>query len=196
MDPELESIDAELKRQGKVRADLGRKLGLDSSQVNRLFNGKRRLQRHEWRTIQEWLFGGEAPQTPGGSVVALPNMVPLYGWVGASSESRLTIAEQNLRGFVPMHPAQAHVRDAFALEVADISMSPRYEPGEIVYLAPHRWPTPGKDCVVVTVHQEGLLKRFVRREADQVVLHQLNPDSDLNVVMEEIDAIHSVVGRG
>jgi len=88
------------------------------------------------------------------------------------------------------------VRDPFALEVAAVSMSPRYEPGEIVYLARNRQPLAGQDCVIVTAEGEGLLKRFVRRTATQVVLHQLNPDEDLTFGLDSVLRIHAVVGRG
>lgn len=194
-DPEILAIDAAMKAKGHSRADLGRLLGLDSAQVSRIFSGRRRLQRHEAKSIDDWL-GGVQPSKGVARVLPGPGMVPLYGWVGAASASRLTFAEQNLRGYVSMHPAQLHVRDAFALEVADVSMSPRYEPGEIVYVAPHRWPARSQDCVVVTTEFEGLLKRFVQRTNDVLRLHQLNPDEDLEVPMEQVDSIHSVVGRG
>ncbi len=195
MDADTTMIAARMAEQGKSRAELGRLLGLDSSQVNRVFNGKRRIQYHERLKIDEWLGQSQSLTAPSGTVVAGPNMIPLYGYVGAASEGRLTLAEQNLRGFVPMHPAQQHVRDAFALEVNDISMSPRYEPGEMVYLAPNRWPTRDQDCVVVTHEGQGLLKKFVRREATKIVLHQLNPPLDIDVSLSDVEAIHSVVGR-
>ncbi len=182
-----------MREQGKSQADLGRLLGLDSSQVNRIFKGARRIQLHEMRKIQEWL--GQQMHPDGGVVVAGPNMVPLYGFVGAASNGRLTLAEQNLRGYVPMHPAQMNVREAFALEVNDISMSPRYEPGEIVYLAPNRWPGRNQDCVVVTVEGQGLLKRFTRRDVATIRLHQLNPDHDIDIPLADVAEIHSVVGR-
>lgn len=195
MDPEIAAIDAAMREQGKTKADLGRLLGLDSASVSRIFGGKRRLQLHEAREIQAWLGGSARAIEAGGKVMPMPGLVPLYGWVGAATESRLTIAEQNLRGYVPMHPNQQHVRDAFALEVSDISMVPRYEPGEIIYVAPNRWPSRGQDCVVVTVDGAGLLKRFVRRDPELLVLHQLNPDSELRFAIDEVAAIHSVVGR-
>lgn len=194
MDSDVISIRALMTQQGKTQADLGRLLGLDSSQVNRIFNGKRRIQYHERVKIDEWL--GAGPQIPAtNNVVPMPHMVPLYGFVGAASEGRLTLAEQNLRGYVAMHPAQQHVRDAFALEVNDISMSPRYEPGEIVYLAPNRWPSRDQDCVVVTKEGQGLLKRYVRRDQEKITLYQLNPAQDIEVRLEDLDAIHTVVGR-
>lgn len=194
MDSDVLSIRALMTQQGKTQADLGRLLGLDSSQVNRIFNGKRRIQYHERVKIDEWL--GSGPQVGAtNNVVPMPHMVPLYGFVGAASEGRLTLAEQNLRGYVAMHPAQQHVRDAFALEVNDISMSPRYEPGEIVYLAPNRWPSRDQDCVVVTKEGQGLLKRYVRRDQEKITLFQLNPAQDIEVRLEDLDAIHTVVGR-
>lgn len=196
-DPELRAIDVEMRQQGKSRADLARLLGLDSAQVSRTFAGKRRLQRHEHQAIMQWLGLSDVPSQVGGSaVVPLPGLVPLYGWVGASSASRLTLAEQNLRGYVPAHPNQQHIRDPFALEVADVSMAPRYEPGEIVYLAPNRQPKGGQDCVVVTTEGEGLLKRFVRRSEHEVVLCQLNPERELVIPLDRMAAIHTVVGRG
>lgn len=196
MDSEIAAIDALMREQGKSKADLGRLLGLDSASVSRIFSGKRRLQLHEAREIQLWLGGSGRAIDAGGKVTPMPGLVPLYGWVGAASESRLTIAEQSLRGYVPMHPNQQHIRDAFALEVSDISMSPRYEPGEIIYVAPNRWPSRGQDCVLVTNSGAGLLKRFVRRSLELLVLHQLNPDADLEYPMGDVAAMHTVVGRG
>lgn len=195
MDSDVLAIRAQMKEQGKTQADLGRLLGLDSSQVNRIFNGRRRIQHHEMVQIQRWLGGTDVAPPATGVVVAGPHMVPLYGFVGAASEGRLTLAEQNLRGYVQMHPAQQHVRDAFALEVDDVSMSPRYEPGEIVYLAPNRWPARGQDCVVVKKDQQGLLKRFVSRDSRAVHLLQLNPAAEIEVDLAEVEAIHAVVGR-
>jgi len=196
-DHEIRRIFEEMRRQGHPRAALGRHLGLDAKQMHRLEHGDRRLQRHEHAAALEFLGLAAPPaQVSGGTVLPLPGLVPLFGWVGAASEGRLTIAEQSLRGYVPMHPNQANVRDAFALEVADISMWPRYEPGEIVYIAPNRFPRAGQDCVAVTTENEGLLKRYVRRLPDTLVLHQLNPEQDLELALQTISAMHSVVGRG
>lgn len=197
IDPEIEAIDAAMKAQGRSRADLGRLLGLDSAQISRVFAGKRRMQRAEHQKAVEWL-GINAPPAalPGGRIVAMPGMVPLYGWVGAASDSRLTLADQNLRGYVPMHPNQAHVREPFALEVSDVSMVPRYKPGEIVYLAPHRWPSRDQDCVIVTRESHGFLKTFVRRDAGAIFTEQLNPAGELTFPLDEVEAVHAVVGRG
>jgi phage repressor protein C with HTH and peptisase S24 domain len=196
-DPELARIAEAMEQQNKKRADFGRLLGLDSAQVTRTFAGRRRLQLHEYNRVMEWLGLVPPPQrSSGGAVVAMPGLVPLYGLVGAASDSRLTFAEQNLRGYVPMHPNQVNIRDAFALEVADVSMAPRYEPGEIVYIAPNRFPRAGQDCVAVTVDGEGLLKQFIKRSLDAITFHQFNPERTFTIELVKLHVVHSVVGRG
>lgn len=195
-DPEIEAIERALVERNIPRVEMGRRLGLDSSQVNRIFNGKRRIQRHEMATLREWLWPGSTPLPSGGTIVAMPGMVPLYGWVGAASQHRLTLAEQTVRAYVPMHPAQQHLVGPFALEVADISMSPRYEPGEIVFVAPNRWPHKNQDCVLVTNDAAGYLKRFLSRDQEAVHLFQLNPEGELDFRLDDVASIHAVVGRG
>jgi phage repressor protein C with HTH and peptisase S24 domain len=195
-DAELDTIDALLRERGRSRADLGRLLGLDSAQVSRLFAGKRRLQMHEAKKVQAWLGAPENIVDISTPVPAAAGMIPLYGWVGAASQSRLTFADQTIRGLVPAHPNQAHVRDAFALEVSDISMSPRYEPGEIVFVIPNRWPSRQQDCVIVTKDGCGFLKRFIRRDAEGITCLQLNPESLIEFPIETVLAVHTVVGRG
>lgn len=196
VDPEVQAIADALKAQGRSQADLGRVLGLDSSQITRLLKGNRRLQRHEWKAAAAFLnLMDPGDQAVGGAIVPMPGLVPLYGWAGASSQERLTLADQCLRGYVPAHPNQAHVRAAFALEVADVSMSPRYEPGEVIYIAPNRWPGRGQDCVVVTRDGGGYLKRFVRRTETEVVVAQLNPAKEISFSLDQVEAVHAVVGR-
>lgn len=196
VDPEVTAIAEALRAKNLSQAELGRALGLDSSQITRLLKGARRLQRHEWKTAAAFLgLSDPGDQAVGGAIVPMPGLIPLYGWAGASSQERLTFADQNLRGYVPAHPNQAHVRAAFALEVADVSMSPRYEPGEIIYIAPNRWPTRGQDCVVVTRDGGGYLKRFVRRTETEVIVSQLNPAREIAFALDAVEAVHTVVGR-
>jgi phage repressor protein C with HTH and peptisase S24 domain len=195
-DPVIAEIDAALRERGLPRSALGREIGLGEKQLNRLFNNARKLQRHELDKIRAWLWPGSSPLPMGGTIVPLPGMVPLYGSVGASSENRLTLAEQSLRAYVPMHPSQRNLINPFALEVSDISMSPRYEPGEIVYVAPNRWPAKGQDCVLVTRNAEGFLKRYLNRDETTVYVFQLNPEREIKFVRDELEAVHAVVGRG
>lgn len=194
--PELRALFDRIYAAGKTNADLGRLLGIDGSQVTRIIKADRQIQRHEWRKIEEWLGGSLDDMPSEADVTIMPGLVPLYGWAGASSDDRLTFAEQTLIGAVPRHPNQANVRGAFALRISTDSMSPRYEPGEVVYVAPNQWPAREQDCVLITLEGFGYLKRFVRRADGHIVLHQLNPAKDIPFALEAVSAVHAVVGRG
>lgn len=197
VDPAVTTLFQTMSERGHRKADLARLLDLDSSQVRRIEKGERKIQHHEWSRIDEWLSVSLGQSVREAAEVAImPGLVPLYGGVGASPDDRVTFAEQSLLGAVPRHPNQANVRGAFALRVHDESMSPRYEPGEIVYLAPNQWPAREQDCVVVTNDGFGFLKRFVRRLEGEMVCRQLNPAKDLTWDMSTLSAVHAVVGRG
>lgn len=195
--PDIRALAVAMDDRQHRRADLGRLLGIDASQVTRIFDGRRRVQLHEWRKIERWL--GEAitePPAEVDGVTLLPGMVPLYGWAGAASDDRLTFAKQTMLGTVARHPNQANALGAFALMVQDDSMVPRYEPGEVIYLAPNQWPAREQDCVLVTREGFGYLKRFKTRTGETVKLLQFNPERELVFSVSDIMNMHSVVGRG
>lgn len=197
VDPEVLAVFRAMEEQGRKKADLARLLEIDSSQVTRILQGRRRMQRHEWKKVEAWLADGleraihDAPE-----VAVLPGMVPLYGWAGAASADNLVYADQTLLGAVPRHPNQANVMGAYALQISGDSMMPRYEPGEIIYIAPNQWPAREKDCVMVSKEGYGYIKRFVSQVGGLVTLHQLNPVEDLTFPVQDIAAMHTVVGRG
>jgi SOS-response transcriptional repressor LexA len=193
--PSMLPVWRAMEAQGKRKADFGRLLGLDSSQTTKTFQGRRKLQLAEARKVEQWL-GISVGAQEAGAVVAMPGMVPLHGWVGASSPERRTFAEEAPLGFVPMHPNQANLREAWAVQVRDDSMSPRYEPGETVYLAPNQQPRKNEYAVIVTVDGFGHLKRFLNGDADKIYVEQLNPPEQLEFARSNVRAIHRVVGSG
>lgn len=194
--PEVRRLKQAMAERGHRNADLGRLLGLSSAQVTRIFKGDRRIQMHEWRKIEGWIDGALAASNPDASVAFLPGMVPLYGWAGAADGGFMASADQRLLGSVHMHPAQANAIDPFAVQVIGESMSPRYRPGEIAYLSPNRWPTREQDCLVVTRDGYAYLKEYVGQTDGKLLLRQLNPDEPVEIRLENVEAVHAVVGRG
>jgi SOS-response transcriptional repressor LexA len=196
-DPEVQAIFRAMAEQGRKKADLARLLEIDSSQVTRILQGRRRLRRDEWKKVEAWLSDSldHAIQETA-EVSVMPGMVPLYGWAGAATADRLVYADQTLLGAVPRHPNQANVMGAYALQISGDSMMPRYEPGEIIYIAPNQWPGREKDCVMVSKEGYGYIKRFVGQANGVITLHQLNPAEDLAFPTQDVAAMHAVVGRG
>lgn len=97
-------------------------------------------------------------------------------------------------------PGLAQVKGAYALYIMGDSQSPRFEPGELIYVNPHRPAAPGDDVVVQLIDEEGctncaLVKRMVRRTADAVILRQFNPPLEFPVPLARIKpkGIHRIM---
>lgn len=86
------------------------------------------------------------------------------------------------------------VRDAYAVYVAGTSMSPRFEPGEMVYIDPNRPVKGGDDVVVQLADGQGYIKRLVRRTAKTLHCRQFNPARDCDYAADQVKAVHLIVG--
>lgn len=92
--------------------------------------------------------------------------------------------------------------DIYGLYVAGTSMSPRYEPGDPVYVDPKRPPRIGDDVIVQLVHDNGdggqtivcaLIKRLVRQSATFIELEQFEPRQTFRVTRQQVAAVHRVM---
>lgn len=112
----------------------------------------------------------------------MPRDVPVFGTaMGANGDGAFTI---NLTGQVDLvrrGPGIANSRGVFAIYVEGESMSPRFQPGELVYVDKHRPIRVGDDVVLVVASPNpgdaprSYLKRLVRRTADRWICEQFNP---------------------
>jgi len=98
--------------------------------------------------------------------------------------------------YAPRPDALRHARDIYAIYVTGDSMSPKYEPGDIVFVSPNRPPGAG-DYVVVLIDGDngdldGLFKRYVRMDDDHLYLRQLNPDKVIKVPRHTVSKLHRV----
>ena len=101
-------------------------------------------------------------------------------------------------------PALEAVTNGYALFMMGVSMEPRYYAGETIYIHPDRPITAG--CfVVVQLFPEndgdaiiGLVKQFVRRSDDKIVLRQLNPPDSppIEYPLKRVKALHRIVLGG
>lgn len=101
-------------------------------------------------------------------------------------------------GYEMRPPSLLHVPDAYALYVAGDSMEPRYRPGDIVFVHPHRPARAGDDVVVqVRLSQSdeitGYVKTLVRRSQTAIVCEQFNPFSQIEYRSGTVVAVHRVL---
>jgi phage repressor protein C with HTH and peptisase S24 domain len=96
--------------------------------------------------------------------------------------------------------ALANVENAYAVEVVGDCMSPRYEPGELVFIHPSRPVHPGSYVLlhVSDGHNEivGMVKKYLRTTEADVIVEQLNPAQELRFPRASVAKMHLVVGSG
>lgn len=136
----------------------------------------------------------------------LPRDVPVYGTaLGTFTEDDVieqTMVDQSETiDFVIRPPGLSAREGIYGLYVQGESQSPRFKPGELIFVDPKRTPMIGDDVVVFLKRQDGdeemvnaiLLKELVRRTHGGITLRQLNPDATFDVEAKRIGAIHRVL---
>jgi phage repressor protein C with HTH and peptisase S24 domain len=73
-------------------------------------------------------------------------------------------------------------------------MEPRYYAGELLYVNPNRPLTRNCFVAVELADGQGLIRQFVRRSEDEVVLHQFNPAKDLHLKAGNVRKIYRITG--
>jgi len=86
------------------------------------------------------------------------------------------------------------VFNALALYMDGDVMEPRYYAGELLYVNPNRPLT--KNCFVAVelTDGQGLIRQFIRRSEDEVVLHQFNPAKDQHLKAGNVKKIYRITG--
>lgn len=140
--------------------------------------------------------GGRVPGAPEPSVAAAalaPRDLPVMGAVKGGSEG-FYFNEGEPKEYVLRPASLAGASNGFALYVDGDSMEPRYFAGELVYVNPNRPLT--KHCFVAVEMKDGqgLIKQFLKRSDDTVVLRQFNPPKDLRLPAREVKQIYRITG--
>ncbi|CAN0421197.1 unnamed protein product, partial [Phaeothamnion confervicola] len=122
--------------------------------------------------------------------------IPLYGGADTHQGWMLSLSAGAQVGRVLAHPAQGSAKRAFAVEVIDDSMSPRFEMGEIAYVVANTMPRRGQDCLLEHDDLTARILQFVERTERQVIFKQLSPPKQVILKPGEKFSVHAIVGRG
>ncbi|MBB4287525.1 S24 family peptidase [Roseospira goensis] len=90
------------------------------------------------------------------------------------------------------------VNGGFGFYMIGESMSPAFEPGDMILCHPTRPPYAGQDVLVIRRVADGqtaLVKRLVRVDGRGLVLRQFNPPGEFAVPRDEVVSFHLVVGK-
>ncbi len=121
--------------------------------------------------------------------------LPVMGAVKGGSEG-FYFNEGEPKEFVVRPAALAGASNAFALYVDGDSMEPRYYAGEILYVNPNRPLTRNCFVAVELADGRGMIKQFVRRNDEQLILHQFNPAKDIRLPVRDVKQAYRITGSG
>jgi len=134
-----------------------------------------------------WPRFGDAP------VTSASRDLPVMGAVKGGSEG-FYFNEGEPKEFLARPSGLDGVANAFALYVDGDSMEPRYFAGEILYVNPNRPITKGCFVAVELQDGQGMIKQFVKRSDDTVMLRQFNPAKDFRLPTREVKRMYRITG--
>ena len=119
--------------------------------------------------------------------------LPVMGTVRGDSEG-FSFVQGEAKEFVERPANLKGVFNALALYMDGDAMEPRYYVGELLYVNPNRPLTRNCFVAVELADGQGLIRQFVRRSEDEVVLHQFNPAKDLHLKATTVRKIYRITG--
>lgn len=134
------------------------------------------------------------------NVTELSRDVPVLG-TAACGDGEADLFELNGQtvDFVRRPPRLIGVRDAFAVVVAGLSMSPWSEPGDVCYVAPHD-PPRINDYVLVQLKPKksgdaprAYIKKLIKRTSKEIRLLQFEPREEFSIKLVDIVSIQRVI---
>lgn len=121
------------------------------------------------------------------------DLIPVRGAARGGGDQEMFLEDGPI-DYAARPPCLAQARDAYALYVVGDSMMPRFRPGMLLFVNPHRPPKRESAVVLVKPGAVVLVKEFIEFREDRLVLHQHNPDCFLEIFRHEVAALHTVVG--
>jgi SOS-response transcriptional repressor LexA len=136
----------------------------------------------------------------GSRIVTGGNMIPVYGSAVGGVDGEFALNGTFLYE-VMAPPSLSPISGAYAVQVSGDSMEPRYFDSEVVFVDPTRRVKRGDFVVAQIILDEtdtrlAYIKRFVRHNAEELVLEQYNPPKELIFRHENVHSVHFVVMGG
>ncbi|MBB4192748.1 S24 family peptidase [Rhizobium aethiopicum] len=128
-------------------------------------------------------------------------MIPVLGEVVGGDDGEYIFNGQ-VQDWVACPPLLVNVNGAYSVYVDGESMSPRYRPGETVYVHPNKPPRRGDDVIVQIKPGEegaaphGFIKEFVGWTGNKLVLQQHNPQKRIEFDRGKVISVHPIILSG
>lgn len=136
----------------------------------------------------------------GERITGAGRMIPVYGQAVGGVDGEFEM-NGNILYEVMSPPVLSGISKAYAVQIAGESMWPRYEDGEVAFIDPMRRVKKG-DYVVAQIKTEehgpplAYVKRFLRRNSEELVLEQFNPAKELRFRAQDVESVHYIALAG
>lgn len=121
--------------------------------------------------------------------------LPVYGYVAGVGDDEVFFIDQGHEMTRTVRPnVLKNVRDAYAVDVAGDSMSPRFEPGNRLWVRPKGPVRAGDDVVIQLDGERAIVKRLIRKTEKFIIVAQFNPTKEIKIPKDEVRQIDLVVG--
>lgn len=202
-----ERIRAERERRGWSQTALAKRIGISQAALAKIESGE--TAKSKW--LPELMnalsipMSGSQPEAPTEAPSedlallrqSLPQDIPVKGVAVGGNDADFSF-NGAISEYVRRPPGLAKALGVYAVHVVSDSMSPKYEPSDLLFVSSTRAPAVG-DYVVVELHEQedgtpgkGFIKRLVKRSGSVIKLHQFNPDADIEIETVLIRSIHRV----
>lgn len=119
--------------------------------------------------------------------------LPVLGCAQGGNEGNL-VMEENAIDWTFRPASLEGVNDAFAVVVTGDSMTPKYAPGDLVYVNPAKQPRKDSFVLVELDGHRGLVKQFDRWDGDTLMLRQFNPALELRFERQDVLRVLTIIG--
>jgi phage repressor protein C with HTH and peptisase S24 domain len=211
-----EWLKSELKRAEMKQADLARQLSarlgrtVDRATVNKMISGRRAIAADELIAVTQ-ILGVEMTTISRNNVVTnetdlllhrppavLKPAIPVIGQPDRMGGNQLIFPEDDCVEWTFSPPGLENTHGIYAVYVHGTQMSPRYRPGEMVWINPNKPLKRGDDVLVrlkdaKTAQTIGIIREFVAWQDRELVLAMFNPSGEERYALDEVISIHPVV---
>jgi phage repressor protein C with HTH and peptisase S24 domain len=189
------------------QAELARRINENPQTLGRWEKGQRRVPQEALERIADVLGcrlqdlvadGGvqpaaRPPSWPGTNLARGAGRADIPVIAGTADGAGLVVQADRPVDFVPRPPQLAAVPDAYAVYMAGTAMSPRLEPGWLLYVHPARPPAPGNAVVVRRADGHAQVGLYVGAGPKGVTIAELAPKYR-ETTIAEAEAVHLIVG--
>ncbi|UHC16039.1 helix-turn-helix domain-containing protein [Methylobacterium currus] len=122
--------------------------------------------------------------------------VPLYA-AAEGGEGNLYLDREQI-GTVQRPPLLQGVKDGYAIYLSGESMSPEFEPGDILLVNPRLPAISGNPCVFYSTHEDGvriLAKRLISSSSSAWRVKQHNPIKEFDLLKSEWAICHRIISK-